>query len=112
VIWRWEQPPEQFLTQAGLLPFAALTQTNQRTAVLRQVAAEIEAALSDFYVVNELQCTYQGMMIAIPPHFWQGFADIPTAELAGFLQDLAAKVNLKRFLKAPRQKKKNRPVAF
>ena len=69
---------------------------------------KIEAALSDFYVVNELQGTYQGMMIAIPPHFWLGFANMPTAELAGFLQALAAKVKLERFLKAPRQKKKKK----
>ena len=55
--------------------------------------AKIEAALSDFYVVDELQGTYRGMMIAIPPHLWQGFAEMPTAELAGFLQDVAAKVS-------------------
>lgn len=69
---------------------------------------KIEAALSDFYVVDELQGTYRGMMIAIPPQLWQGFADMPVADLAVFLQDLAAKVNLKRFLKAPRQKKKKK----
>ena len=54
-------------------------------------------------------CTVSGVH-HISPHFWQGFADMPTAELAGFLQDLAAKVNLKRFLKAPRQKKKNKKL--
>jgi hypothetical protein len=69
---------------------------------------KIEAALSDFYVVDELQGTYRGMMIALPPPLWQGFAEMPVVELAGFLQDLAAKVNLKRFLKAPPQKKKKK----
>jgi hypothetical protein len=33
---------------------------------------------------------------------------MPTAELAGFLQTLAAKVKLERFLKAPPQKKKKK----
>ncbi|MBE9107930.1 IS4/IS5 family transposase, partial [Nodosilinea sp. LEGE 07298] len=61
-----------------------------------------------FYVVNELPGTYQGMMIAIPPHLWQGFAGMPVVELADFLQVLAAKVKLKRFLKAPPQKKKKK----
>jgi hypothetical protein len=68
----------------------------------------IEAALSDFYVFDELQGTYRGMMIAIPPLFWQGFAEMPVVELVDFLQDLAAKVNHKRFLKAPSQQKKQK----
>ena len=102
--------------QAALFSFTLALMAYNILATLKAALAsvhgvgKIEAALSDFYVVNELQGTYQGMMIAISPHFWQGFADMPTAELAGFLQDLAAKVNLKRFLKAPRQKKKNKKL--
>lgn len=43
VIRLWEQPTEPFLQRPGLLPYAALTKTNDRAAVLREVAQRIEA---------------------------------------------------------------------
>lgn len=42
VIRLWEQPTETFLQSPGLLPFAILSQTNDRTQVLQQVAQEID----------------------------------------------------------------------
>lgn len=100
--------------QAALFSFTLALIAYNILATLKAALAsvhgvgKIEAALSDFYVVDELQGTYRGMMIAIPPPFWQDFAEMPVVELANFLQDLAAKVNLKRFLKAPPQKKKKK----
>lgn len=41
VIRLWEQPVEPFLAEPGLLPFAALAQTEDRAAILRQVADQI-----------------------------------------------------------------------
>ncbi|MDZ7991227.1 MAG: Rpn family recombination-promoting nuclease/putative transposase [Nostoc sp. EfeVER01] len=41
VIRLWEQPTSVFLEHPGLLPFAVLSQTNDRTATLQQVAQEI-----------------------------------------------------------------------
>lgn len=70
---------------------------------------KIEAALSDFYVVDELQGTYRGMMIAIAPEHWQCFTQMPSADFAECLKDLATGVKLKRFLKQPRAKKKKKP---
>lgn len=69
---------------------------------------KIEAALSDFYVVKELQGVYRGMMIAIPNHHWLTFAEMSIPQLADCCQNLAAKVELKPFLKAIRQKKKKK----
>jgi hypothetical protein len=95
--------------QAALFSFTLALMAYNSLATLKAALAsvhgvgQIEAALSDFYVVDELQGTYRGMMIAIPPHLWPDFADMPVVELADFLQDLAAKVYLKRFLKAPPQ---------
>ncbi|NEP54945.1 MAG: Rpn family recombination-promoting nuclease/putative transposase, partial [Moorea sp. SIO3C2] len=43
VIRLWEQPVDVFLSEPGLLPFAALGQTSDRAAVLQQVARRIEA---------------------------------------------------------------------
>lgn len=69
---------------------------------------KIEAGLSDFYLVDEIQGTYRGMMIAIPPPHWQPFGSSSLVEIAQVLQQLAAKVNLQRFLKTPRGPKKKR----
>jgi predicted transposase/invertase (TIGR01784 family) len=42
VIRLWEQPTETFLNLPGLLPFAVLTQTNNRARVLQEVATRSE----------------------------------------------------------------------
>jgi hypothetical protein len=65
----------------------------------------VSAALSDFYVVDEIQGTDRGMMIAISSEHWQGFSTLTQAELVGLLKQLATEVNLKRFLKQPRKQK-------
>jgi IS4 transposase len=101
--------------QAALFSFTLALVAYNILSTLKAALASVhgvgkmEAALSDFYLVDELQGTYRGMMIAIPPQHWQGFAEMPIADLANFLKELAAKVNLKRFLKATRQKKKKKP---
>jgi hypothetical protein len=52
---------------------------------------------------------YRGMMIAIPPDHWRAFGLLTLANLATVLQELAAQVNLKRFLKQPRKNKTKAP---
>jgi predicted transposase/invertase (TIGR01784 family) len=42
VVRLWEQPTEVFLSAPGLLPFAVLSQTNDREEVLREVARRVE----------------------------------------------------------------------
>lgn len=51
---------------------------------------------------------YRGMMIAIPSPYWESLRTISLTQMALLLQYLAAKVNLKRFLKSPRGTKKKR----
>jgi hypothetical protein len=70
---------------------------------------KIEAGLSDYYLVDEIQGLYQGMMICIPPPHWQVFHTFSIEEMGSVLQHCAHHVNLKRFLKAPRGEKKKRP---
>jgi hypothetical protein len=60
-------------------------------------------------VVDEIQSTYRGMMIAIAPEHWQCFSDLSLTALAELLKQLAAQVNLKRFYKQPRQSKTKTP---
>ena len=72
---------------------------------------KIAAGLSDFYIVNEIQGTYRGMMIAIPAIEWKPFQDYSLAQMAEWLLECASRVRLKRFLKTPRgAKKKRKPL--
>jgi hypothetical protein len=69
---------------------------------------KIEVGLSDFYLVDEIQGTYRGMMIAIPHQEWEIFKTFSLEQIAQLLQQWATGVNLKRFLKATRGAKKPR----
>ncbi|MEH1791063.1 MAG: transposase [Nostoc sp.] len=74
---------------------------------------KIEAGLSDFYLVDEIQGTYRGMMIAIPASEWEIFKTVSIARIAQFLQQFATGVNLKQFVKATRGIKKPKlPVIY
>ncbi len=53
VIRLWEQPTSIFLEHPGLLPFAVLSQTNNRTATLQQVAQEI-SEITDQRIQNNI----------------------------------------------------------
>jgi hypothetical protein len=70
---------------------------------------KVEAGLSDYYLVDEIQGLYRGMMISIPAARWQVFETFSIEEMGSVLQHLAHHVNLKRFLKAIRGEKKKRP---
>jgi hypothetical protein len=49
-------------------------------AVLGSVhgVGKIEAGLSDYYLVDEIQGTYRGMIISIPALHWQVFETLPS----------------------------------
>jgi Transposase DDE domain len=70
---------------------------------------KVEAGLSDYYLVDEIQGTYRGMMISIPTPQWQVFETFSVTQMGLVLQQLAEHVNLKRFLKATRGQKKKQP---
>ena len=70
-----------------------------------QGVGKIEAGLSDFYVVEEVQGTFRGMMIAIPSPLWQPLGQMPIEQFADTLKQWAARVDLKRFISSPRGKK-------
>ena len=67
---------------------------------------KIEAGLSDYYLVEEVQGTFRGMMIALPAPVWSPFIQMSPIQFALTLQDWAAFVNLKRFSSSPRGPKK------
>jgi hypothetical protein len=70
---------------------------------------KVEAGVSDYYLVDEIQGLYRGMMISIPAPQWQVFETLAVEEMGALLQHLSHHVNLKRFLKATRGEKKKRP---
>jgi hypothetical protein len=97
--------------KAALFSFSLALVCYNILATIRAALAEahgvetINQELSDFYLVDEIQATYRGMMIAIPPEHWQLFQPMTEKDLATQLKTLAQQVNLKRFRKQPRKSK-------
>jgi hypothetical protein len=102
--------------KAALFSFSLAVVTYNILATLKAALASVHgvetiaATVSDCYLVDELQGTYRGMMIAIPSEHWQPFRTLSLTELAVLLKQLAAQVNLKRFLKQPRKSKSKTPA--
>lgn len=77
-------------------------------AALKEVhgAEKIDAGLSSYYVVEEVQSNFRGMEIAIDSEEWLPFTQMSVTAFADMLRTWAGKVNLKRFLSSPRGAKK------
>jgi len=100
--------------KAALFSFALALISYNILATLRAALTSVHGGeqgerVSDFYGVDEIQGTDRGMMIAIAPEHWQCFEDLSLSDLAELLKQLAAQVNLKRFLKQPRKSKTKTP---
>jgi hypothetical protein len=100
--------------KAALLSFALALISYNILATLRAALTSVHGIeqgeqVSDFYVVDEIQGTYRGMMIAIAPEHWQCLSNLSLTDFAKLLKHLAARVNLKRFYKQPRKSQKKTP---
>ena len=101
--------------KAALFSFCLALVTYNILATIRAALSSVHgvekmnAELSDFYMMDEVQGTYRGMMIAIPAEHWMVFSEMSILEQVNHLKELSAKVNLKRLLKQPRKKKKPQP---
>lgn len=80
-------------------------------AALRSVHGneKIETEISGYYLADEIQGTYRGMMIAIPPQEWLFFKDMTIIQLSEVLKYLASHVKLSAFRRHPRGPKKPVP---
>jgi hypothetical protein len=79
-------------------------------ASLRAVHEDEEVAqMSSYYVGLEIQETYRGMMIALPPAQWQRFRGLAPAALAEVLRQVARRVQPKEYAKTKRGPKKPSP---
>ncbi len=65
--------------------------------------------LSYYYLADELEGTYRGMMIALPPEDWQDLGSMSLTPLSSLLQDWARLVKLSAFTSAKRKPKKKKP---
>jgi hypothetical protein len=100
--------------KAALFSFCLALVAYNILATVRAVLAsvhgvgKVDVGLSDYYMAEEIQGTYRGMMIAIPSENWSIFASFNIPQLAEVLLDLAARVHLSSFLKQPRAPKKKK----
>ncbi len=90
------------------LAIVALNILSTVKAALKSVhgVGKVEAGLSDYYLVEEVQGTFRGMTIALPTLIWLPYLAMSAAEFAQTLKQWAALVNLKRFSSSPRGQKK------
>lgn len=101
--------------KAALFSFSLALVTYNILATIRAALGAVhgvekmDVELSDFYMVDEIQGTYRGMMIAIAEEHWRVFGEMAWPDVIEQLKELSAQVNLKRLLKQPRQKKTSQP---
>lgn len=74
---------------------------------LRGVHGEktVEKEVSNYYLTNEIQTTYGGMMVALPPPKWKSFQTLSPAELTKQLLQWARTADLNRYAKQLREPK-------
>jgi len=97
-----------FVFRVAIVAFNILSTVK---AALKSVhgVVKVEVGLSDYYLVEEVQATFRGMMIALPETVWLPLAQMNLIEFAHTLKQWAEAVNLKRFCSSPRGKKKLKP---
>jgi hypothetical protein len=100
--------------QAALFAFCLALVTSNAVALMKAaLRAEHEpeavAELSSYYLALEVQQTYRGMMIALPPAWWLPFAGLAAAALAEVLREVARHVRPTHYRKAKRGPKKTPP---
>ena len=71
--------------------------------------SDCHSKLSYYYLAEELDATYQGMMIALPSSDWQDLATMGLPQFSSLLQDWGQSVNLKAFTSTKRKPKKKKP---
>jgi IS4 transposase len=97
--------------KAALLGFCVALVSYNLWAVCRAAIAQAqglkpERQISTYYLADEWQGTYRGMMIALPPEHWARFQDMSAADLAAELLRLAGLLRPARYAKSPRGPKK------
>ena len=69
-------------------------------------AQTVEVKVSGYYLADEIEMTYRGMMIAIEKEEWLVFRNATPSQLVRLLKQLAKNVKMSKYLKHPRGPKK------
>jgi hypothetical protein len=84
-------------------------------AALRAVhgAEQIENEVSLYYIADEIAHCYRGMVVAMPPSYWEKkYAHLTPAKMARELIRLAKDIDLRPYKKHKRQPKKRNPRVY
>ena len=100
--------------RAALFSFCMALVAYNLVSTLKGVLAGVHGSdchekLSYYYLAEELDATYQGMMIALPPEDWSDLGTMSLPQFSSLLQDWGQSVNLKAFTSSPRKPKKKKP---
>ena len=103
--------------RAALFSFCMALVAYNLFSTLKAVLASVHGSdcleqLSYYYLADELEGTYRGMMIALPSEQWRNLQSTSLTQLSSLLQNWAAQVNLKAFTstkRKPKQKKLKPP---
>lgn len=100
--------------RAALFSFCMALVAYNLFSTLKGVLASVHGRdchdkLSYYYLGEELDATYQGMMIALPPEDWSDLGSMSQSQFSSLLQDWAQSVNLQAFTSSPRKPKKKKP---
>lgn len=86
----------------GLLTYNVISSVKASLYAAHGEGAEVQR-LSTYYLAEEIDAVYEGMMIAIPQRTWtRTFGDLSAKEMAAILEELAANTRIGRFKKRPR----------
>ncbi len=96
--------------RAALFSFCMALVASNLFSTLKAVLASVHGRdcleqLSSYYLADELEGTYRGMMIALPSEQWRNLQSTSLTQLSSLLQDWAAQVNLKAFTATKRKPK-------
>ncbi len=100
--------------RAALFSFCMALVAYNLFSTLKGVLASVHGSdyrekLSYYYLGEELDATYQGMMIALPPEDWSDLGTMSLPQFSSLLQEWAQLVNLKAFTSTKRKPKKKKP---
>jgi hypothetical protein len=71
--------------------------------------AVLEGEVSNYFLTDEINTHYAGMMVALPPPEWTEFQTMPATRFAAHLSRWARQVDLTNYPKHPRAAKKPKP---
>jgi hypothetical protein len=72
-------------------------------------AEKVQEKVSSYYLALEIRQSYDGMAVAIAEEHWEPLRGLAAREMAKWLKQVAAGVNLSRYEKHPRGPKKKAP---